>query len=75
VRAITNFRALLSGLANFDESLAGWDTSRVTTMYEMFRTAKAYNQPLTLDASSVTSTSYSTQRESNPRSSDPHTWL
>ena len=37
----------------FDQPL-NFDTSKVTTMYQMFNNARAFNQPLSFDTSSVT---------------------
>ena len=41
----------------FDQPLS-FDTSKVTTMYQMFVHASAFNQPLSFDTSSVTDMRY-----------------
>ena len=59
VTAVTDFVKLFEHLANFDEDLSGWDTSRVSSMLQMFNNIGAgntskFNRPLTFDTSSVT---------------------
>jgi len=41
-------------LQNFDADVSNWDTSGVTTMRGMFSVAKAFNQPVSFNTSSVT---------------------
>ena len=53
VTKVSNFRGLVDGLSNFDESLLGWDTSRVSDMGNMFVSAATFNKPLNFDTSSV----------------------
>eukprot|EP00964_Phaeocystis_antarctica_P072353 scaffold44227_cov47-Phaeocystis_antarctica.AAC.1 len=45
---------LFKGKSAFNADISNWNTSSVTTMYEMFRGASAFNQPLSFDTSSVT---------------------
>merc|ERR1711957_414053 len=60
VSAITDMSKLFKNTgpggmsAGFDEPLTNWDTSKVTTMAEMFAFASAFNQPLSFKTSSVT---------------------
>ena len=39
---------------NFNSDISFWDTASVTTMFEMFLNANAFNRPLEMDTSSVT---------------------
>ena len=57
VTAIADFSSLLGNRDNFNEPLAGWDTSGVTTMNSMFHHAdgvSGFNQPLAFDTNLVT---------------------
>eukprot|EP00964_Phaeocystis_antarctica_P046887 scaffold27099_cov53-Phaeocystis_antarctica.AAC.3 len=47
-------RLFYSKVLHFNADISGWETSGVTDMKQMFRGAKAFNQPLSLDTSSVT---------------------
>ena len=52
--AVTDFSKLLRDLADFDESLTGWDMSGVTSMRAMLSGTRKFNQRLDFDTSSVT---------------------
>ena len=54
VSGITDMGGLFKDLKNFDADVSSWDTSSVTTMYQMFYGASTFNQPLRFDTSSVT---------------------
>ena len=45
---------LIYNLKNFNADISTWNTSGVTSMYQMFSRASAFNQPLSFDTSSVT---------------------
>ena len=71
VSAITDISGLFYGLNNFNADISSWDTSRVTSMREMFFApliSSAFNQPLSFNTASVTDMTYAphTERQSVP---------
>ena len=56
VSRIADMSELFLGLQFFNADVSNWNTSSVTSMRAMFNYASAFNQPLSLDTSSVTDT-------------------
>ena len=52
---VTTTEAMFRGCTNFNGVVGGWDTSRITNMYQMFENCSVFNQDLSgWDTSSVT---------------------
>ena len=54
VSLVTDMSSIFYGKATFDADLSGWATSQVTTMFQQAAAFDNGGQPLTFDASSVT---------------------